>query len=194
MKYKKIAILGDMGISNNPGGIGYFTRELVNALIEFTDYRIIIFHAKNEIPEYSWINDIERIEIIESTFKSRTLYRIIFPIFKINISYFVGRVDAFLDPMNLCYVKCSSKSYYYIHDLFPETYPKKFPLVARLYRKHFFSLIKRNKNNIITVSNFSKKTIIDYGIKKIKLKLFILVKSIMKIMERYMKKSLNLFS
>lgn len=73
--------------------------------------------------------------------------------------------DLFLSPDGYLCLKGSVKQLAVIHDLNFEHYPENLPLVSRYYYRYYFPRFARKASRIVTVSEFSKRDIIEtYGI------------------------------
>ena len=148
----RIVVLSDDAVSNKPGGIGITSRGLIKNLSRVKQYEIILFFAKTRDLDLSWIP--ENVYIKQSLFNRKLLYKFIFPILQIDLSFFV-KFDRMIDPLSQSYVPSKKKSYHIIHDFFPEEFKDKFRLSARKYRSHNFNKLKKKNKIIITPSDFT---------------------------------------
>jgi len=158
----RIVVLSDDAVSNMPGGIGITSRDLIVNLAKIKKYEIIVFFANTKDLDLSWVP--KNVLVNQTLFGRRLLYKLIFPILKIDLSFFV-KFDRMIDPLSQSYVPSRKKSYHIIHDFFPEQFKDKFSLISRKYRSHNFKkLINKNKI-IITPSDFTANKSLEYGFK-----------------------------
>jgi glycosyltransferase involved in cell wall biosynthesis len=158
----RIVVLSDDAVSNMPGGIGITSRGVIVNLARINKYEIILFFANTRNLDLSWVP--QNVHTKQSVFSRKLLYKFIFPILKIDLSFFV-KFDRMIDPLSQSYVPSEKKSYHIIHDFFPEEFKGKFSLSARAYRSHNFQKLKNKNKIIITPSDFTANRAIKHGFK-----------------------------
>lgn len=159
-KKLKIAVNTRLLIKSKLEGIGWFTFETLK--------RICIQH-----PEHEFYFIFDRKFDESFVFSDNVIPIVISPqarhpfLYYIWFEYSVKRVlkkikpDLFLSPDG--YLSLSSKipSLVVMHDLNFEHYPQDLPFLERKYYRHFFPLYAKKADRIATVSEFSRKDIVE---------------------------------
>lgn len=159
--------IGIIGITENDfiRGVERYTLELIKSMASsYKDEKIFLFRGKWQ-SYYEELNKFDNVELITiDALKNSKINRHFFIAF--SIYRFLKKTSINLDIIHYnntlpVLFKPPIPSVMTIHDIAEFFVPEKYSLIQRIYRKKIAKLSAKNIDFIITVSNFSKKNIVD---------------------------------
>jgi glycosyltransferase involved in cell wall biosynthesis len=159
-----IAINTRFLLSRKMEGFGWFTYEVVKRMVEHhPEHQFYFFFDRAYDEKFVFADNIIPV-VLHPQARHPILFKIWFD-FSVTKALKKYNIDLFFSPDGYLSLKTNTKQIAVIHDLNFEHFPKDIPKAARMYLKKYFPLFADKANHIITVSNFSKKDIINtYGV------------------------------
>lgn len=156
----KIAINTRLLLKNKLEGIGVFTSEIFKRIVTNNPQHQFIFLFDRPFDNsFIYADNVIPI-IVQPVTRHPFLWWYWFE-FKIPKILKQHNIDIFISPDGYLSLKTNIKQIAVIHDLNFEHYPKELPFLTRKYYRYFFPKYAKKANQIVTVSNFSKKDIIN---------------------------------
>lgn len=140
----------------NHSGIGTYIQNIVPILLEKRQNdKFFLIGKNNEIKQHSWINK-----------KNVTVINCDSPIYSITEQFALKKLipkstSLFWSPHYNIPLFYRGKLITTIHDVFHLAFPEQLSLTQKLYSKIMFKAVNFKSNLIVTVSNFSKKELIE---------------------------------
>ena len=165
----RIAINTRFLLSNKMEGFGWYTFEIVKRLVEnHPEHEFIFFFDRPYDQKYIFGKNVT--PIVLSPPARHPLLFIIWFEFAVYRALKKYKADVFFSPDGYLSLRSKIPQVGVIHDLNFEHYPNDIPFLPRNYLKYFFPKFAQKAAKIITVSNYSKKDIVEtYGIKEDKI-------------------------
>ncbi len=141
-------------------GFGWFTYEVVKRMVkQHPEHQFFFFFDRTFDKKFIFGDNVTPI-VLHPQARHPVLFKIWFN-FSVTRALKKYNIDVFFSPDGYLSLKTKVKQIAVIHDLNFEHYPKDIPAQARKYLKKYFPLFAQKAHKIITVSNFSKKDIIE---------------------------------
>lgn len=156
----KIAINTRLLISDKLEGIGWFCFETLTRITkQHPEHEFYFIFDRAYDTELNFAPNVKVI-VVPPQARHPLLYLIWF---EIMLPIILKRIkaDLFLSPDGYLSLLSSVKQIAVFHDLNFEHYPNDLPRIEMLYYTHFFPRYAKKANRIVTVSNYSKKDIIE---------------------------------
>lgn len=156
----KIAVNTWILRNKKPDGIGFFTIHAISKLIEkHPNDEFIIYCDKGFTENYFDYPNVKKYKIFPAL-RHPILY-FIYLEFVLPLVFLKHKPDILLAPDGLISLNTSIKQISVIHDIYFEHQPQDLPFRNRLYYRFFFKKFAKKANRILTVSEYSKKDIMD---------------------------------
>jgi len=156
----KIAVNTRLLIKNKLEGIGWFSFETLKRITRDHPEHEFFFLFDRKFDDQFIFADNVKPMIVRPQARHPFLY---FIWFELSIPWILRKIkaDLFLSPDGYISLRSDLKSIAVFHDLNFEHYPEDLPWLERNYYRFFFPRFARKANRIATVSEFSKKDIVD---------------------------------
>ena len=145
-------------------GFGNYSYELVKRITEnHPGQSFIIFFDRPVDPKFIFPSNVKTVVLFPPT--RHPLLWVLWFEWSLKRALKKHHIDLLWSPDGFCSLRTSVSQIATIHDLNFEHYPKDLPWLVSFYFRTFFPKFARKAKRILTVSNFSKKDIVDtYGI------------------------------
>jgi hypothetical protein len=156
----KIAVNTRLLLKNKLEGIGWFTFETLKRITEqHPEHEFYFIFDRKYDDSFIFSKNVKPI-IIPPQARHPFLF---FLWFEFSIPYILKRLkaDVFLSPDGYLSLSSKTKQVAVIHDLNFEHNPNDVPFLVRKYFKFFFHRWAKKATRIVTVSEYSKKDIVD---------------------------------
>lgn len=166
----KIAVNTRLLLKNKLEGIGWFSHETLQRLVEWhPDWEFHFFFDRK--PDSSFIyGDNVQYHILKPQARHPFLYYLWFQ-FSVRKKLKKLQPDVFFSPDGFSVLGAPCKTVPVIHDLNFETHPEILPSITSWYYRTFFPKFAEEATKVLTVSEYSKKDLITtYGIEADKIK------------------------
>lgn len=147
-------------IKNKLEGIGWFTYETLKRITEnHPEHHFVFLFDRDFDEDFIFSNNVTPLVLSPQARHPFLFYWW----FEFSVSTFLNRFkpDLFLSPDGYLSLKANCKQLAVIHDINFEHHPKDVSWIVRKYYTHFFPKFARKATRIATVSEFSKKDIVD---------------------------------
>ena len=147
-------------IQNKLEGIGWFTYETLRRITAKHPEHHFVFLFDRDFDEDFIFSDNVTPLILSPQARHPILF---YWWFEFSVANFLNRFkpDLFLSPDGYLSLKANCKQLAVIHDINFEHHPKDVSWMVRKYYRHFFPKFAKKATRIATVSEFSKKDIVD---------------------------------
>jgi glycosyltransferase involved in cell wall biosynthesis len=156
----RIAINTRFLLSSKMEGFGWYTFEIVKRLVEnHPEHEFIFFFDRPYDQKFIFGKNVTPI-VLQPPARHPFLFILWFElaIFRALKKY---KADIFFSPDGYLSLRSKVPQISVIHDINFEHFPKDIPLLARKYLRYFFPKFAKKATKIITVSEYSKKDIIE---------------------------------
>jgi glycosyltransferase involved in cell wall biosynthesis len=157
----KIAVNTRLLLKNKLEGIGWFAYETLRRIVEqHPEVEFYFLFDRKPNPIFLFSENVKPIVL-----HPQARHPILFVIwFEIAVTRALRKIkpDLFLSPDGYLSLCSKTKQLTVIHDLNFEHFPKDLPLSTRLYYRYFFPRFAKRATRIATVSEFSKKDIVEH--------------------------------
>lgn len=150
-------------------GFGNYSYELVKRIVNnHPEQSFVLFFDRPVDPKFVFPNNVQTVVLFPPT--RHPLLWILWFEWRLKKAMKKHNIDLFWTPDGFCSLGSSVPQVATIHDLNFEHYPKDLPWLVSRYFRTFFRKFARKATHILTVSEFSKKDILDtYGISSTKI-------------------------
>ena len=156
----KIAVNTRLLIKNKLEGIGYFIYENLKILTrDHPEHQFYFLFDRNFDEEFIFSDNITPI-VLSPQARHPFLYYLWFE-YSVTTILKKLEVDLFLSPDGYLSLRSEVPSIAVFHDLNFEHHPKDYPFLERFYYKHSFPRFAKKANRLVTVSDFSRRDIIE---------------------------------
>jgi glycosyltransferase involved in cell wall biosynthesis len=155
-----IAVNTRLLIKNKLEGIGWFSFETLKRITTNHPEHTFYFIFDRPFDKQFIFGDNVKPIVIGPPTRHPVLYYLWFE-FSIPKILKEINADLFISPDGFLSLKTKIKSIAVIHDINFMHYPKDFPFLLRLYYRYFFPKFAKKANRIVTVSEYSKKDIVE---------------------------------
>ncbi len=188
----KIAINCRLLLKNKLEGIGWYSFEIVSRMVKnHPEHDFYLLFDRQYHKDFVLAKNV--IPIVLSPQSRHPFLWYIW--FEFAVSKFLrkNKIDLFFSPDGYLALKTNVKTILTIHDLNFEHFPKQLPFLTRIYYKYFTPKFCKKAEEIITVSEASKKDIISqYGIESEKISvIYNGANSVYRPIEEYVKKKVK---
>jgi glycosyltransferase involved in cell wall biosynthesis len=156
----KIAVNTRLLLKGKMDGIGWFTYETLKRIVKLhPEHEFIFIFDRKYDPEFIFAKNVTPI-VITPPARHPVLWYIYF---EYSIPYILNKIkpDVFLSPDGWLSLRTKYKQIAVIHDINFEHYPEFLPFTVRKYYLHFFRKFANKAERIATVSEFTKKDIVE---------------------------------
>ncbi len=145
-------------------GFGNYSYELVRRITKnHPEQTFVLFFDRAVDPKFEFTSNVQTVVLFPPT--RHPLLWILWFEWSLKRALKKYQIDLLWSPDGFCSLRSKVPQIATIHDLNFEHYPKDLPWLVSMYFRTFFSKFARKAKHILTVSNFSKKDIVDmYGI------------------------------
>lgn len=147
-------------INNKLEGMGWFTYETLKRITQkHPEHHFVFLFDRYYDEEFLFADNVTPLVLSPQARHPFLFYWW----FEFSVAGFLNRFkpDLFLSPDGYLSLKAKCKQLAVIHDINFEHYPNDVSWIVRKYYKHFFPKFARKATRIATVSEFSKKDIVD---------------------------------
>lgn len=156
----KIAVNTRLLLPDKLDGIGWFTYETLKRITTgHPEHQFIFIFDRKFSDEFIFADNVTPI-IVHPQSRHPVLWYLFFE-FGVTAALNKHHPDLFLSPDGWLSLRTKTKSVAVIHDLNFETYPEFLPYQVKQYYKYFVPRFAKKASRIATVSEFTKKDIID---------------------------------
>lgn len=145
-------------------GFGNYSFELVRRITKnHPEQTFVLFFDRAVDPKFEFTSNVQTVVLYPPT--RHPLLWILWFEWSLKRALKKHNVDVLWSPDGFCSLGSNVPQIATIHDLNFEHYPKDLPRLVSLYFRKFYPKFARKAKHILTVSNYSKKDIVDtYGI------------------------------
>jgi glycosyltransferase involved in cell wall biosynthesis len=155
-----IAINTRFLLPNKMEGFGWYTYEITKRIVEnHPEHHFFFFFDRKFDPKFIFSKNVTPVVIFPPA-RHPVLFYLWFE-FGVKRALKKYQIDLFFSPDGYACLSSSVPQIITIHDLNFEHYPQGLPKTASRYLRHFFPKFAQKATKIITVSNYSKKDIVE---------------------------------
>lgn len=145
-------------------GFGNYSYELVHRITKnHLEQSFVLFFDRAVDPKFEFTSNVQTVVLFPPT--RHPLLWILWFEWRLKRAMKKYRIDLLWSPDGFCSLRSNVPQVATIHDLNFEHYPKDLPWLVSTYFRFFFPKFARKAKRILTVSNFSKKDIVEkYGV------------------------------
>lgn len=145
-------------------GFGNYSYELVRRITKnHPEQTFVLFFDRAVDPKFEFTPNVKTVVLFPPT--RHPLLWILWFEWSLKRAIKKHRIDLLWSPDGFCSLGAEVPQIATIHDLNFEHYPKDLPWLVSIYFRAFFPKFARKAKHILTVSNFSKKDIVEkYGV------------------------------
>jgi glycosyltransferase involved in cell wall biosynthesis len=145
-------------------GFGNYSYELVRRITKnHPEQTFVLFFDRAVDPKFEFTPNVKTVVLFPPT--RHPLLWILWFEWSLKRAIKKHRIDLLWSPDGFCSLGAEVSQIATIHDLNFEHYPKDLPWLVSIYFRAFFPKFARKAKHILTVSNFSKKDIVEkYGV------------------------------
>ncbi len=145
-------------------GFGNYSYELVHRITKnHPEQSFVLFFDRAVDPKFEFTSNVQTVVLFPPT--RHPLLWILWFEWRLKRAMKKYRIDLLWSPDGFCSLRSNVPQVATIHDLNFEHYPKDLPWLVSTYFRFFFPKFARKAKRILTVSNFSKKDIVEkYGV------------------------------
>ena len=145
-------------------GFGNYSYELVRRITKnHPEQSFVLFFDRAVDPKFEFTSNVQTVVLFPPT--RHPLLWILWFEWRLKRAMKKYRIDLLWSPDGFCSLRSNVPQFATIHDLNFEHYPKDLPWLVSTYFRFFFPKFARKAKRILTVSNFSKKDIVEkYGV------------------------------
>jgi len=156
----KIAINARFLLKDKLEGMGWFTYEIAKRLVErHPEDEFFFFFDRPPNKEFIFGTNVKPIVLFPPT--RHPLLFIWWFEWSVVRALNDLKADVFFSPDNFLSLRTSVKTVLVTHDIAHVHFPEHIPLAARIYYQYFIPKFHKRADRIVTVSNFTKKEIIE---------------------------------
>ncbi len=156
----RIGVNTRLFVKGKMDGIAWFSYEVLKRIVKaHPEHEFVFFFDRPYLDEFIFSDNVKPVVVFPPA-RHPILWFLFFEI-GIKRALKKEKIDLFLSPDGWLCLNTKVKTINIIHDLNFEHHPEFLPLLPRLYSRYFFPLFARKADALITVSNFSKKDIIN---------------------------------
>lgn len=153
-------------LKNRLEGIGWFTYETLKRITEtHPEHHFVFLFDRDYDQEFIFSDNVTPVIL-----SPQARHPILFYLwFEFSVGNFLNKYkpDLFISPDGYLSLRANCKQLAVIHDINFEHYPKDVPFLVRKYYRYFFPKFAKKASRIATVSEYSKKDIVQlYGIQE----------------------------
>jgi glycosyltransferase involved in cell wall biosynthesis len=169
LKKLRIGINTRFLLSDKLEGFGWYTYEVTKRMVlQHPEIEFYFFFDRKYDPKFVFADNVKPI-VLNPPARHPILFKLWFN-YSITKALKKHKIDLFFSPDGYLSLKTKTKQIGVIHDLNFEHFPGDIPKSASKYLKKYFPLFAQKASQILTVSEFSKKDIIElYGIQENKI-------------------------
>ena len=145
-------------------GFGNYSYELVKRItVNHPKQSFVLFFDRPVDPKFVFPSNVQTVVLYPPT--RHPLLWILWFEWSLKMAMKKYRIDLLWSPDGFCSLGAKVPQIVTIHDLNFEHYPKDLPWLVSMYYRTFFPKFARKAKHILSVSNFSKKDIVEkYGV------------------------------
>lgn len=145
-------------------GFGHYSFELISRIVQsHPEHSFVLFFDRQVDPKFVFPSHVKTVVLFPPT-RHPILWVFWFE-FSLTRALKKHQIDLFWTPDGFCSLRTKVPQIGTIHDLNFEHHPKDLPKSVSIYFRFFFPKFARKAMHLLTVSNFSKKDIVEtYGI------------------------------